>query len=88
MPPSSTKITKEITIHYVAMFREQAGCPMEVMEVENFTCAELYEYLQQKYQFMIPISQIRVAVNHNFCPMSQLLCDQDLVVFIPPVCGG
>lgn len=88
MQPSSTKITKKIIIHYVAMFKEQAGCPMELMEVENLTCAELYAYLQQKYKFTIPVSQIRVAVNHNFCPLSQLLRDQDLVIFIPPVCGG
>jgi molybdopterin synthase sulfur carrier subunit len=80
--------TKTITIQYVAMFKDQADRSMEKIETEIKTCAELYEYLQEKYKFTIPLSQVRVAVNHEFCSMTHLLKDQDLVVFIPPVCGG
>ncbi|WAS04116.1 MoaD/ThiS family protein [Gloeomargaritales cyanobacterium VI4D9] len=80
--------TKTITIQYVAMFKDQADRSMEKIETEIKTCSELYEYLQEKYKFAIPLSQIRVAINHEFCPMTQLLKEQDLVIFIPPVCGG
>ncbi len=80
--------TKTITIQYVAMFKDQADRSIETIETEVKTCAELYEYLQKKYKFAIPLSQIKVAINHEFCSMMQLLRDQDLVIFIPPVCGG
>ncbi len=79
---------KVITVQYVAMLKEQADRSVEIIETELITCAELYQYLQNKYQFIIPLSQIRVAINHEFCPTLQPLQDQDLVIFIPPVCGG
>lgn len=88
MPLSNTQITKEVTIQYVAMFKEQVGSTAEVIEVEDNNCAELYDRLQKKYHFSIPISQIRVAVNHQFCSLDKILEHGDLVVFIPPVCGG
>ena len=80
--------TKTITIQYVAMLKEQANTSIEKIETELKTCAELYEHLQKKYGFGLPLSQIKVALNHEFCPMTQVLKDQDLVIFIPPVCGG
>lgn len=85
---SNTEITKKVTVQYVAMLKEQAGCAVEVIEVKATNGAELYDYLQKKYHFSIPISQMRVAVNHQFCSMSQTIKDQDLIIFIPPVCGG
>ncbi|WP_371128358.1 MoaD/ThiS family protein [Gloeomargarita lithophora] len=70
------------------MLKEQSNCSIEVVKTEVLTCMDLYNHLQDQYKFVIPNSQIRVAVNHEFCSMQKLLQDEDLVIFIPPVCGG
>jgi molybdopterin synthase sulfur carrier subunit len=80
--------TKTITVQYVAVLKEQSNRYIEVVKTEAMTCRDLYQDLQKKYQFSIPIVHMRVAVNHEFCSMEKQLEDQDLVIFIPPVCGG
>jgi len=81
-------LTKTITVEYVAILKEQSNRHTEIVKTEAMTCYDLYRDLHKKYQFSIPISHIKVAVNHEFCSMEKQLEDQDLVIFIPPVCGG
>jgi len=80
--------TKTVIVQYMAILKEQSSRSMEVVETAATTCRDLYQDLQKKYQFSVPISHMRVAVNHEFCSMEKQLENQDLVIFIPPVCGG
>lgn len=86
--PISTQSTKTVTIQYVAMLREQAQRSSEVCQTHAATYLELYQQVQEQYGFSLAATDIKVAVNHEFCPVTQPLVDQALVIFIPPVCGG
>ncbi len=75
-------------LHYFAIFREQAGKPSEKHSTHASTAAELYTELQQLYDFKLPPSQVKVAINQEFCDWQQRLESGDHVAFIPPVAGG
>ncbi|NJK72361.1 MAG: MoaD/ThiS family protein [Synechococcaceae cyanobacterium SM2_3_60] len=81
-------LTKTVTIQYVAMLREQAQRSSEEFQTDAATYLELYQQVQMRYGFALAATDIKVAVNHEFCAVSQPLVDQALVIFIPPVCGG
>ncbi len=88
MLPSKTVATKTVTIQYVAMLREQAQRSSEVRETNAATYFELYQQVQAQYGFLLAATDIKVAVNHEFCSLNQPLAAHDLIIFIPPVCGG
>ena len=79
---------KKITLQYFAVLREQAGCSEERLETAATTPAELYEEVQVKHGFTLPLAMLRVAVNEEFRDWSSALEPNDRVVFIPPVAGG
>ena len=79
---------KKITLQYFAVLREQAGCSEERVETAATTPAELYEEVQARHGFTLPLSMLRVAVNEEFRDWSSPLEANDRVVFIPPVAGG
>ncbi len=80
--------TKTVTIQYVAMLREQAQRPSEVLQTDAATYLELYQQVQAQYGFSLAATDIKVAVNHEFCSVDQTVAANDLIIFIPPVCGG
>jgi len=79
---------KSINIQYYALLREQAGLKEENLKVQCRTYGELYNHLQEKYQFTLPAEMIQVAVNDEFALLHQEISDGARVVFIPPVAGG
>ncbi len=79
---------KNINIRYFALLREERGADFEEISVECNTHADLYEILKEKYGFTLSGKMIQVAVNDEFCRMSDLVRDNSKIVFIPPVAGG
>jgi molybdopterin converting factor subunit 1 len=78
----------QLTIHYYALMREQAGRSEEKLDTSAATPAQLYAELAARYGFSLSLDQLKVAVNSEFSDWSRKLTDNDAVVFIPPVAGG
>jgi molybdopterin converting factor subunit 1 len=81
-------VTRQLTVQYYALLREQAGRREEVLESEAATAAELYEQLARRYPFTLAPGVLRVAINGEFRDWGTPLNAGDAVVFIPPVAGG
>ena len=79
---------KKIQIQYFALLREQRGAAQETLTTTAQTAKELYQELQNKYQFNISLELLKVAVNNEFQDWNTELRSNDTVVFIPPVAGG
>ncbi len=77
-----------INIKYFASLREKAGQEDERVEVLGKTYEDLYNMLDKKYQFGLPVQMIQVAVNDEFSSMHELILPEAKVVFITPVAGG
>ena len=77
-----------LQLQYFAIFREQAEKRNETVLSNATTAAELYAELQQRHGFNLPASQIKVAINNEFCDWNHQLKSGDTVAFIPPVAGG
>lgn len=80
--------TKEISVQYYALLREEAGRSEEAVATRAATPRELFAELQARHPFSLPLAMLRVAVNDEFGDWAQTLADGDRVVFIPPVAGG
>ena len=78
----------KINMNYYALFREQAGCSGEVLEMGDGGAADLFDLLKTKYNFSMDRQHVRLAVNDAFVDWDTPLNDGDQVVFIPPVAGG
>jgi molybdopterin-guanine dinucleotide biosynthesis protein A len=78
----------QLTIHYFALMREQAGRTEETLETSAATPADLFAELTARYGFSLAREQLKVAVNSEFADWSRPLRAGDAVVFIPPVAGG
>jgi molybdopterin converting factor subunit 1 len=79
---------RTLQVQYYAQLREEAGRSEETVESTAATVAELFEELDQRYDFSLPPDDLRVAVNASFADWDTVLDAQDLVVFIPPIAGG
>jgi molybdopterin-guanine dinucleotide biosynthesis protein A len=79
---------KQICVQYYALLREEAGRSEEAVATCAATPRALFEELQARHPFSLPLTMLRVAVNDEFGEWSQNLADGDRVVFIPPVAGG
>ena len=77
-----------LTLRYFAILREQRGLAEETIVTGSATPLDLYEELSSRYNFTLPASRIRVAVNGDFCDMGVDLRNGDTIVFVPPVAGG
>jgi sulfur-carrier protein len=77
-----------ITVCYFAMLREQAHRDEETRQTSAATVSTLYAELARAYQFTIPETALRAALNGAFVPLNTALHDGDEVTFIPPVAGG
>ena len=80
--------SKQITVQYYALLREQAGRRAEALATSAATAAELYAELAKRYPFTLSAAALRVAINNEFRDWATPLADGDAVVFIPPVAGG
>ncbi len=78
----------KIHINYYALFREQAGCSGEVLDIEHASAVELFDLLQAQYGFSMGRKQVRLAINDAFVDWDTPLNDGDQIVSIPPVAGG
>ena len=79
---------KSIKVQYFALFRDQAKCEEETLEVNSQTYADLYLELSQRHGFDLPIEMIQVAANDEFTSMNAFVVNGAKIVFIPPVAGG
>jgi len=79
---------KSINVKYFAMFRELAGKESESLQVDCETYSDLYAFLSNKYQFLLPLEMVQLAVNDEFSQHGHKVRDGADVVFIPPVAGG
>lgn len=80
--------TLELQLQYFAILREQAGKRSETLTTFAATPAQLYAELQQRYDFKLSATQLKVAINNEFSDWQQPLKSGDVVTFIPPVAGG
>jgi molybdenum cofactor guanylyltransferase len=85
---TNNSAVKQIHIQYYALLREEAGRSEEDVATRAATPRALFEELQARHPFSLPLALLRVAVNDEFGDWSQELADGDRVVFIPPVAGG
>ena len=81
-------MTRQLTVQYYALLREQAGRREEVLQSAAATPAELYAELARRYPFTLAPGVLRVAINGEFREWHTPLSAGDAVVFIPPVAGG
>jgi molybdopterin synthase sulfur carrier subunit len=79
---------KTITVKYFAILREQRGLSEESLSTDAPDAKTLYEDLQAKHNFTLPVDRLRAAIKGEFKPWPAPLADGDEVVFIPPVAGG
>lgn len=79
---------KPISVRYFALLREERGVESEEISLDCKTYSEVYQYLQEKYSFTLPVEMIQVAVDDEFGRMTDPVRAGSTVVFIPPVAGG
>jgi len=77
-----------VDVHFVAMLREKAGKNSERIVTRKSTPRALYEELRAQYGFSITPKHMRVAINDELVDWAKPLCDNDRVIFVPPVAGG
>ena len=58
-----------MTIHFYAIFREQAGRSSESYEGTAVTMDELYRELANRHGFTLPPEQVRAAVGTDYVSM-------------------
>lgn len=81
--------TKTINILYFASLADEANCHEEKITVpQSVSLTELYQQLNEKYNFSRDQSELKVAINDYFAKWSDTIDDGDSVVFIAPVAGG
>src|SRR5580658_1427177 len=80
--------TRNLSVQYYALLREQAGRREETLLTSARTPAELYAELSRRYPFSLPAEMLRVAINSEFRDWATPLQEGEAVVFIPPVAGG
>ena len=78
----------KIKVFYYAILRDERGLGEETLETSVLTPKALYEELQKRYRFSLPVELVKVAVNNHFVDMNTAFKEGDSVVFIPPVAGG
>ena len=77
-----------VVVLYFASLRDAAGVDSEVVEGDAADLRALYEGLRQRHDFVLPVSQLRVAVDGAFAQWDDAPRDGSEVAFIPPVSGG
>ena len=84
----TTATTMQISVHFYAQLREQAGTESATVSTSVSTVGALYEELKATHGFTLNASSMQAAVNDAFCAWDQPIRDGDAVTFVPPVAGG
>ena len=77
-----------VTVLYFASLRDASGVASEEIRSTATDLRALYEELQLRHGFVMPINRLRVAVNGDFASWDDRLIEGSEVAFIPPVSGG
>ena len=78
-----------ITVLYFASLADKSHKGSEPLTLETGTSlTELYDSLQNHYQFRQQPAELRVAINDEFASWDEAIKDGDTIAFIPPVAGG
>ena len=78
-----------ITVLYFASLADKSNKGSEPLTLETGTSlTELYDSLQNRYQFRQQPTELRVAINDEFASWDEAIKDGDTIAFIPPVAGG
>lgn len=79
---------KSIHVQYFALLREQRGLDDETVTTLAATPRQLYDELQDRHGFSVPVNVLKIAINDTFQGWETPLADDDRVVFIQPLAGG
>ena len=77
-----------VTVLYFASLRDASGMASEEVQSTAVDLRALYEELQSRHGFVMPMNRLRVAVNGDFASWDDSLIEGSEVAFIPPVSGG
>ena len=77
-----------VTVLYFASLRDASGMASEEVQSTATDLGALYEELQLRHGFVMPMNRLRVAVNGDFASWGDGLIEGSEVAFIPPVSGG
>jgi molybdopterin converting factor subunit 1 len=79
---------KTISVQYFAVLKDLIGKTEEEIITSANLASDLFKEICHKYHLTMPLNQLRVAVNDDFCEWDCPLKEGDKIVFIPPVSGG
>lgn len=77
-----------VTVLYFASLRDATGMASEEVQSMAVNLQGLYEELQSRHGFVMPMNRLRVAVDGDFASWDDRLIEGSEVAFIPPVSGG
>ncbi|MBO0997582.1 molybdopterin converting factor subunit 1 [Bacillus sp. SD075] len=77
-----------ITVLFFAGIREEMGLDeLKIVEKDDITIQQLKQYLHSKYS-LSSFNQTMTSINESFVTDDEIIKDQDIIAFIPPVSGG
>jgi sulfur-carrier protein len=76
-----------ITVLFFAGIREEIGLEQLKIEKSGVSVCQLKEYLQSEYN-LLSLNQVMTAINESFVTDDEVIKDEDIIAFIPPVSGG
>jgi len=78
---------KTVEVRYFALYREQAGCPAERLDVAFDTVGGLFDSVCARHG-LSAAANAKMALNDEIADRDATLCDGDIVLIFPPVAGG
>ncbi|MEQ8206800.1 MAG: MoaD/ThiS family protein [Woeseia sp.] len=81
-------MSKDLTVRYFALFRENAGKTEERVTTTAATAADLFRELQDRHGSVEPLAHCKVAINDEMASWDEEIKDGDTVLLFPPVAGG
>ncbi|MEE8495031.1 MAG: MoaD/ThiS family protein [Xanthomonadales bacterium] len=79
---------KNIKVRYFAAYREETGIGSETVSTGAGTPAELFAECSVRHAGLQSYSAALVAINDEMSDWNTALCEDDEVLFFPPVAGG
>jgi len=81
-------LSKNLTIRYFALFRENAGTGEETVLLDAETAADVFALLKDRHGSDEPTGHCKVAINDVMADWDHPVADGDTVLLFPPVAGG
>ena len=78
----------KIEVLYFARLRDLKGRSSESVETDCRTVGDLFESLGIGDFQGVDRTQVKPAINENFCSYEATLSEGDVVAFMPPMAGG